>query len=108
MGGCDGGFRRDFGQRNPQHKTVIDDGDEVWLQRVLINSRDIMMYLGLQSPAGKKWNGRPHVFRRPFRYLIHFHDKMKEALAELEESASSADSKSSDSQQAQESNTDNG
>lgn len=108
MGGWGGGFRRGFGRRNPQHKTVIDDGDEVWLQRVRINSRAVMMYLGRQSPAGKKWNGRPHVFRRPFRYLIHFHDKMKEALAELEESASSADSKSTDSQQAQESSSDKG
>ncbi|KAL6895142.1 hypothetical protein GGI43DRAFT_128540 [Trichoderma evansii] len=108
MGGWGGGFRRGFGRRNPQHKTVVDDGDEVWLQRVRINSRAVMMYLGRQSPAGKKWNGRPHVFRRPFRYLIHFHDKMKEALAELEESASSADSKTADSQQAQESSSDKG
>lgn len=108
MGGWGGGFRRGFGRRNPQHKTVVDDGDEVWLQRVRINSRAVMMYLGRQSPAGKKWNGRPHVFRRPFRYLIHFHDKMKEALAELEESASSADSKSAGSQQAQESTSDKG
>ncbi|KAL7955145.1 hypothetical protein V8C34DRAFT_292550 [Trichoderma compactum] len=93
MGGWGGGLRRGFGRRNPQHKTVTDDGDEVWLQRVRINSRAVMMYLGRQSPAGKKWNGRPHVFRRPFRYLIHFHDEMKQALAELEESASDTDGK---------------
>ncbi|KAM0247237.1 hypothetical protein ACHAQJ_009922 [Trichoderma viride] len=106
-GGSGGGFRRGFGRRNPQHKTIIDDGDEVWLQRVRINSRAVMMYLGRQSPAGKKWNGRPHVFRRPFRYLIHFHDQMKEALAELE-SASSADSTSTDAQHTQESGSEKG
>ncbi|KAL7942038.1 hypothetical protein V8C42DRAFT_333429 [Trichoderma barbatum] len=103
-----GGFRRGFGRRNQQHKAVIDDGDEVWLQRVRINSRAVMMYLGRQSPAGKKWNGRPHVFRRPFRYLIHFHDQMKEALAELEESASGADSKPADDQPAQDPNSEKG
>ncbi|RFU73851.1 hypothetical protein TARUN_8396 [Trichoderma arundinaceum] len=101
MSGWGGGLRRGFGRRNPQHKTIIDDGDEVWLQRVRINSRAVMMYLGRQSQAGKKWNGRPHVFRRPFRYLIHFHDQMKEALAELEESASNADSKTDEGQSAQ-------
>ncbi|KAL7783101.1 hypothetical protein V8C37DRAFT_397450 [Trichoderma ceciliae] len=101
MGGWGGGFKRGFGRRNPQHKTIIDDGDEVWLQRVRINSRAVMMYLGRQSPAGKKWNGRPHVFRRPFRYLIHFHDKMKDALAEMEESASNDDLKPADWQPAQ-------
>ncbi|KAM6483858.1 hypothetical protein HDV62DRAFT_404844 [Trichoderma sp. SZMC 28011] len=99
--GGGGGLRRGFGRRNPQHKTVTDDGDEVWLQRVRINSRAVMMYLGRQSPAGKKWNGRPHVFRRPFRYLIHFHDEMKQALAELEESASNTDGKPADGQPAE-------
>lgn len=108
MGGWGGGFRRGFGRRNPQHKTVVDDGDEVWLQRVRINSRAVMMYLGRQSPAGKKWNGRPHVFRRPFRYLIHFHDQMKEALAELEESASSADPQPADGQPSQERSSEKG
>ncbi|UKZ52461.1 hypothetical protein TrVGV298_006238 [Trichoderma virens] len=108
MGGWGGGFRRGFGRRNPQHKTIIDDGDETWLQRVRINSRAVMMYLGRQSPAGKKWNGRPHVFRRPFRYLIHFHDQMKEALAELEESASNADVKPVNGQPAQEPNLEKG
>ncbi|KAH0490096.1 hypothetical protein TgHK011_001579 [Trichoderma gracile] len=100
-GGWGSGWRRNFNRRNPKHKTIVDDGDEVWLQRVRINSRAVMMYLGRQSAAGKKWNGRPHVFKRPFRYLIHFHDKMKEALAELEESASSAESKPTDGQPAQ-------
>ncbi|KAH6603955.1 hypothetical protein Trco_007401 [Trichoderma cornu-damae] len=103
MGGWGGGFRRGFGRRNPQHQTIVDDGDEVWLQRVRINSRAVMMYLGRQSPAGKKWNGRPHIFRRPFRYLIYFHDQMKKALAELEESASTTDTKPAEEELAQES-----
>ncbi|KAL7815031.1 hypothetical protein V8C44DRAFT_363437 [Trichoderma aethiopicum] len=85
------GWRRSFNRRNPKHKTI----------RVRINSRAVMMYLGRQSAAGKKWNGRPHVFKRPFRYLIHFHEQMKEALAELEESASSAEAKPADGQPAQ-------
>ncbi|KAL6861984.1 hypothetical protein J3F83DRAFT_746348 [Trichoderma novae-zelandiae] len=97
-GGWGSGYRRGLIRRNPKHKTVVDDGDEVWLQRVRINSRAVMMYLGRQSAAGKKWNGRPHVFKRPFRYLIHFHDQMKEALAELEESAASAEPKPADGQ----------
>ncbi|PTB62175.1 hypothetical protein BBK36DRAFT_1163220 [Trichoderma citrinoviride] len=100
-GGWPSGYRRSFNRRNPKHKTVVDDGDEVWLQRVRINSRAVMMYLGRQSAAGKKWNGRPHVFKRPFRYLIHFHDQMKEALAELEEFASSAESKPTEGQPVQ-------
>ncbi|KAL6875885.1 hypothetical protein HDV57DRAFT_502381 [Trichoderma longibrachiatum] len=100
-GGWGSGWRRSFNRRNPKHKTIVDDGDEVWLQRVRINSRAVMMYLGRQSAAGKKWNGRPHVFKRPFRYLIHFHEQMKEALAELEESASSAEVKPADGQPAQ-------
>jgi hypothetical protein len=86
-------FRPSWGYRQRrQIKTVVDDGDESWLQYVRINSRAVILYLGRQSRGGKSLKGRPHVFQRPFRYLIHFHDKMKEALAELEEYNNSADS----------------
>ncbi|KAF6806612.1 AAA family [Colletotrichum plurivorum] len=85
------GQQRGFGHRfRGQHKTVVDGGDEVWLQRMRINSSFVMMHLGRQCSAGKQWNRRPHVFQRPFRYLIHFHSEMKAVLAELEASSATS------------------
>ena len=39
-----------------------------------------MRILGRFTDADKTWKGKPHTFIRPFRYLLHFHDKMKKEL----------------------------
>jgi hypothetical protein len=51
-----------------------------WIQRVRINSGAVMRILGRFTNADETWLGKPHTFMRPFRYLLHFHDKMKKEL----------------------------
>ncbi|KAI1180208.1 hypothetical protein F4777DRAFT_365176 [Nemania sp. FL0916] len=54
-----------------------------WIQRVRIQSGPIIYHLS--KAVGASWpTSTPVTFRRPFKVLIYFHDKMKQALAELE------------------------
>jgi len=76
-----------IGYGNPQgfdttnHRTAHGEmSTGSWIQRVRINSRAVMRILGRFTDADETWKGKPHTFMRPFRYLLHFHDKMKKEL----------------------------
>ena len=63
----------------------ITPGGPEYIQRVRINSRVVMLLLGKFTDAGEAWEGKPRTFIRPFRYLIHFQDRMEEELAKIKE-----------------------
>lgn len=69
---------------------VTESGDEFvlrqggWIQMVRINSQGVLGFLA--KAAGEVWAlEQPRTFLRPFRVLIFFQDKVKEALNDLEE-----------------------
>ncbi|KAE8442709.1 hypothetical protein EG329_002900 [Mollisiaceae sp. DMI_Dod_QoI] len=70
------------------------DTEKRWLQRIRINSVPVLRRLG--NATGETWSGQPRTFFRPFRALVHYHDKIKEELktleAKLEESGKLLDS----------------
>ena len=68
---------------------LVPGGPE-YIQRVRINSRAVMLLLGKFTDAGEAWEGNPRTFIRPFRYLIHFQDKMEEELAKIKEKVAAA------------------
>jgi hypothetical protein len=57
-------------------------GDEHWMQRVRIQSPAVLT--ALSQVTGQSWSTTPRTFFSPFRLLIHFHEKMKEKLNQLE------------------------
>ncbi|KAI0451128.1 hypothetical protein F5B21DRAFT_392539 [Xylaria acuta] len=64
-------------------KASIRPKEGGWIQRMRIQSEPIISHLS--KAVGESWpKSTPVTFRRPFMVLIYFHDKMKEALAELE------------------------
>ncbi|KAI0547033.1 hypothetical protein F4679DRAFT_555588 [Xylaria curta] len=64
-------------------KASIRPKEGGWIQRVRIQSEPIISHLS--KAVGESWpRSTPVTFRRPFMVLIYFHDRMKEALAELE------------------------
>ncbi|KAF6814687.1 AAA family [Colletotrichum sojae] len=71
------GRRRDF-------KPKDGSSSETWVQRIRIHSPIILQYLSeVMRPPSWKTKG-PRVFFRPFKCLMHYHPRMREALAELE------------------------
>lgn len=56
--------------------------EKQWVQRIRINSVPVLKRLG--KATGETWSGQSRTFFRPFRALIHYHDKMKEELGTLE------------------------
>lgn len=71
-------------QKKPLRKPPADQRpDSQRLERVRINSTAILSFLGRVTgePSG---TGNPFTFLRPFRTLIHFHDRLEEEFAKLE------------------------
>ncbi|KAI9737403.1 MAG: hypothetical protein M1834_009557 [Cirrosporium novae-zelandiae] len=56
--------------------------EERWPRRVRIRSLPILAIL--RKIVGESWASKPRTFFRPFKTIIYFHEKMKEALRELE------------------------
>lgn len=64
-------------------KASVQPKEGSWIQRVRIQSRPVLAHLA--KTVGETWStSMPRVFHRPFAVIIYFHDKMKEALVELE------------------------
>jgi len=57
--------------------------ESTWPQRIRIQSPAILSILA--RAVNESWTPRPRTFFRPFSALTYFHDKMKEALKELEQ-----------------------
>jgi len=53
------------------------------MERVRINSATVLHFLS--EVSGQIWSRRPHTFLKPFKILIHFHEKMEEHFRVLEE-----------------------
>jgi len=70
------------GDNKPDVPRHGSDSDETWIHRVRIQSPRLLKIL--QSVTGYSWGTKPHTFLRPFRYMIHFHDKVKDRLASME------------------------
>ncbi|KAK4113529.1 hypothetical protein N656DRAFT_625556 [Canariomyces notabilis] len=64
-------------------KASIQPKEGSWIQLVRIRSQPVLTHLA--NVMGEAWGkSSPIVFKRPFKVLIYFHDKMKERLAGLE------------------------
>ncbi|KUJ13891.1 uncharacterized protein LY89DRAFT_721075 [Mollisia scopiformis] len=72
---------KDWGEMM-QNNDAKKDTEKRWIQRIRVNSVPVLKRLG--RVAGETWTGSPRTFFRPFRKLIHYHDKMKEELQTLE------------------------
>lgn len=79
-----------IGTSLPWMRIIESSEDEIvlpgggWVQRVRINSQAVLGFLA--KAAAEVWAlDQPRTFLRPFRVLIYFQDKMKEALNELEQ-----------------------
>ncbi|KAI8716897.1 AAA domain-containing protein [Fusarium sp. LHS14.1] len=71
-------------RKKPLKKPPVDQRpDSHRLERVRINSTAVLSFLGAITgePSGTE---KPFTFLRPFRTLIHFHDRLEEEFAELE------------------------
>lgn len=55
------------------------------IQRVRIRSVELTQVLG--DVTNHAWGTKPVMFLRPFRYMIHFHQRFKDRLAQMEEEA---------------------
>ncbi|EFX03991.1 aaa family ATPase [Grosmannia clavigera kw1407] len=56
---------------------------EKWIRNVRLQSPALLMIMS--KTQGEPWSNRPRTYERPFTSLFYFHNKMKEALAELED-----------------------
>lgn len=79
--------RREFLQENPPRPRRRPQSDKKAearrLERVRINSLAILSLLG--KVTGENWSEGPHTFLRPFKILIHFHDKLEEEFRAIHE-----------------------
>lgn len=74
-------------QQTPTITSVPKEGittDEVWIQRVRIQSDHILAHLCSIMGTTFKYN-KPRTFFRPFHAFIHFQPRAKEALKDLRE-----------------------
>ena len=76
----------DRGPDRPNARRTESNSDDVWIHRVRIQSPKLLKLLGNVTNHG--WGTKPHTLLRPFRYMIHFQDKIKDRLAQLEKEAS--------------------
>ncbi|PVH94901.1 hypothetical protein DM02DRAFT_601692 [Periconia macrospinosa] len=56
-----------------------------WIQRIRVNSRSVMQFLGSCSPKDNNWGGEPRTFVKPFHYLVRCHDTVKNRVEKLEQ-----------------------
>lgn len=71
----------------PQHR----DFGPRRLERVRINSAFVLAILA--KVTGEKWVEKPHTFLRPFKTLVHYHNKMEAVYRELGDRLSRKDEK---------------
>ncbi|KAJ4135297.1 hypothetical protein NW768_004921 [Fusarium equiseti] len=75
--------REKFCNANPRKATrrsaVAKELDKQRIERVRVNSRAVLRLLS--HVTGESWSDKPHTFLRPFKILIHFHEKMKEVFS---------------------------
>ncbi|KAJ4188855.1 hypothetical protein NW755_006351 [Fusarium falciforme] len=70
-------------RKKPTRKLQADKRpDSQRLERVRINSPAILSFLG--GVTGEtSWAEKPHTFLRPFKILIHFHDRLEDEFDKL-------------------------
>ncbi|KAH6686735.1 hypothetical protein F5X68DRAFT_11932 [Plectosphaerella plurivora] len=65
---------------------AIDSGDQVWIQRIRLQSPPLICLLSRLSGRGDRWPYySPRVFFLPFRLFFYYLPQMKECLKILEE-----------------------
>ena len=80
--GRPGGRRRNLQSSQLPTSKPEATSNEVWIQRVRIQSRFILAHLG--KVTGQSWDiDTPRTFYRPFRLFIHWQPKMKAILERL-------------------------
>lgn len=78
--------RNDFAYKKPRRRKGDRKIETERIERVRINSVAILKFL--EKITGEKtWSSKPLTFLRPFRILIHFHDKMEEEFAKMQQRA---------------------
>jgi len=79
-----------LGQFQKVHKQVggLTETVAERMERVRINSATVLHFLS--ETSGQIWSRRPHTFLKPFKILIHFHEKMEEHFRNLEENFGSS------------------
>jgi hypothetical protein len=82
-----------------QELQVYKYADVPRMERLRINSPAIMRFLR-KAIGESSWSTRPHTFLRPFKLMIHSHDKVEKEFQSLEEAfqrSSSVEAVSADS-----------
>lgn len=69
--------------RKPVRQTQTGKTKDQRLERVRINSAIVLAYLA-KVTGQSTWSKKPHTFLKPFKVLVHFHDKMEQEFRELE------------------------
>ncbi|EOO02738.1 putative aaa family protein [Phaeoacremonium minimum UCRPA7] len=69
--------------RKPVRQTQTGKTKDQRLERVRINSAIVLAYLA-KVTGQFSWSKKPHTFLKPFKVLIHYHDKMEHEFQELE------------------------
>jgi hypothetical protein len=67
----------------PDARRHGSDSVDTWIHRVRIQSPRLLKILENVTSYG--WGTKPHTFLRPFRYMVHFHDKVKQRLGLMEQ-----------------------
>lgn len=71
-------------RQKPVKRPQTDKKAEKRIERVRINSENILAFLG-KVTGETSWAGKPHTFLRPFKILLHFHDQMENEFHKLQE-----------------------
>ncbi|RSL69586.1 hypothetical protein CEP53_002165 [Fusarium sp. AF-6] len=70
-------------QKKPARRLQADKRpDKDRMERVRINSPAILSFLGGVT-GDTSWGEKPHTFLRPFKTLVHFHDRLEEEFDKL-------------------------
>lgn len=71
-------------RQKPVKRPQTDKKTEKRIERVRINSANILAFLG-NVTGETSWGGKPHTFLRPFKILVHFHYQIKKEFRKLQE-----------------------
>ena len=87
--GVEGYSKKDDNEK-PSSRRYGANSTETWIHGVRIRSPKLMEIF--DKVTDYQWGTKSHTFLRPFRYFIHFHNKLKAKLEWMEEHIKNLDS----------------